>query len=49
MPFKMPPPKKNQKRRMLLTFRSDMTPKQFARFKKSVRALAKRFKLKVTK
>lgn len=49
MPFKSPPPKKNQKRRMVLKFRTDMTPKQFARFKKSVRALAKRFKLVVTK
>jgi hypothetical protein len=49
MPFKSPPPKKNQKRRIVLTFRSDMTPKQFASFKKSVRALAKRFKLTLGK
>ena len=49
MPFKSPPPKKNQKRRLVLKFRSDLTSKQFARFKKSVRALAKRFKLAVTK
>ena len=34
MPFKSPPPKKGHTRRIALKFRSDMTPKQFARFKK---------------
>jgi hypothetical protein len=43
MPFKSPP-KKGQSRKITLKFRSDLTKKQMASFKKSVRALAKRFK-----
>ncbi|HYS15348.1 MAG TPA: hypothetical protein VET45_00355 [Candidatus Binatia bacterium] len=49
MPFKSPPPKKGQLRRIVLKFKSDMTRKQHASFKKSVRALAKRFKAFVSK
>jgi len=49
MPFKSPPPKKGHTRRIALKFRSDMTPKQFARFKKGVRVLAKRFKATISK
>ena len=43
MPFK-PPVKKGQSRRITLKFRTDLTRKQLASFKKSVRSLAKRFK-----
>ena len=43
MPFKSPP-KKGQSRKITLKFRTDLTKKQLATFKKSVRALAKRFK-----
>jgi len=43
MPFKSPP-KKGQSRKITLKFRTDLTKKQLASFKKSVRALAKRFK-----
>jgi hypothetical protein len=49
MPFTATPPKKNEKRRMRLTFRSNLTPAQFRSFKKALRGLAKRFKLTVTK
>jgi hypothetical protein len=49
MPFTSPPPKKGQSRKITLKFRSDMTPKQMARFKKSVRSLAKRFKATISK
>jgi len=44
MPFKSPPPKKGQVRRIALKFKNDMTRKQMAAFRKSVRTLAKRFK-----
>ena len=43
MPFKSPP-KRGQSRKITLKFRTDLTRKQMASFKKSVRALAKRFK-----
>ncbi len=43
MPFKSPP-KKGQSRKITVKFRTDLTRKQLASFKKSVRALAKRFK-----
>jgi hypothetical protein len=43
MPFKSPP-KKGQSRKITLKFRTELTRKQMASFKKSVRALAKRFK-----
>jgi len=43
MPFKSPP-KKGQSRKITLKFRTDLTRKQMSSFKKSVRALAKRFK-----
>lgn len=49
MPFKSPPPKKGQLRRITLKFRSDLTKKQMANFKKSVRSLAKRFKATLSK
>jgi hypothetical protein len=49
MPFKSPPPKKGQLRRITLKFKSDMTRKQMATFRKSVRALAKRFKATISK
>jgi hypothetical protein len=49
MPFKSPPPKKGQLRRVTLKFKSDMTRKQMASFRKSVRALAKRFKAAISK
>lgn len=49
MPFRPPPPKKGQLRRVVLKFKSDMTRKQYASFKKSVRALAKRFKASIGK
>jgi hypothetical protein len=48
MPFKSPP-KKGQSRKITLKFRSDLTKKQLANFKKSVRSLAKRFKATVGK
>jgi len=48
MPFKSPP-KKGQSRKITLKFRSELTRKQMASFKKSVRALAKRFKAKLSK
>jgi len=43
MPFKSPP-KRGQSRKITLKFRTDLTRKQMSSFKKSVRALAKRFK-----
>jgi hypothetical protein len=49
MPFKSLPPKKGQLRRIALRFKSDMTRKQMASFRKSVRALAKRFKATISK
>jgi hypothetical protein len=49
MPFKSPPPKKGQLRRITLKFKNDMTRKQMASFKKSVRSLAKRFKATISK
>jgi hypothetical protein len=48
MPFKSPP-KKGQSRKITLKFRTDLTKKQLAAFKKSARALAKRFKATLTK
>ena len=48
MPFK-PPVKKGHTRRVALKFKSDLTPVQLRNFKKSVRALAKRFKASVVK
>jgi hypothetical protein len=49
MPFKSPPPKKGQSRKITLKFKSDMTPKKMAQFRKSVRALAKRFKASISR
>lgn len=49
MPFKSPPPKKGQLRKISLKFKNDMTPKQMAQFRKSVRALAKRFKASISR
>ena len=49
MPFKSPPPKKGQSRKITLKFRSDMTRKQMASFRKSVRSLAKRFKATISR
>jgi hypothetical protein len=43
MPFKPPPPKKGQSRKITLKFKADLTRAKMAQFKKSVRALAKRF------
>jgi len=48
MPFKSPV-KKGQKRRFVLKFKTTLTPAQLRGFKKSVRALAKKFKASVTK
>jgi hypothetical protein len=48
MPFKSPP-KKGQSRKITLKFRTELTRKQMASFKKSVRALAKRFKATIAK
>ncbi len=48
MPFKSPP-KKGQSRKITLKFRTELTRKQMANFKKSVRALAKRFKATIAK
>lgn len=49
MPFKSPPPKKGQVRRIALKFRTDMTRSQMAAFRKGVRALAKRFKATIAR
>jgi hypothetical protein len=49
MPFKSPPPKKGQLRRITLKFKNDMTRKQMAQFKKSVRSLAKRFMASISR
>lgn len=49
MPFKPPPPKKGQSRKITLKFKSDMTRKKMASFRKSVRALAKRFKATISR
>jgi len=49
MPFKSPPPKKGQLRKITLKFKSDMTPKKMAQFRKSVRALAKRYKASISR
>jgi len=48
MPFK-PPVKKGQKRRIVLKFKADLSPAQRRGFKKSVMALAKRFKATVSR
>src|SRR4029077_14494697 len=49
MPFKSPPPKKGQLRRITLKFKTDLTRKQMANFRKSVRSLAKRFKASISR
>ena len=46
MPFKSPV-KKGHTRRVTLKFKADLTPAQLRGFKKSVRALAKKFKASV--
>jgi hypothetical protein len=48
MPFK-PPFKKGQNRRFVLKLKKDLTPAQRKSFKKSVMALAKRFKASVVR
>ena len=48
MPFKSPV-KKGQKRRVVLRFKTTLTDTQRKNFKKSVMALAKRFKAAVVK
>jgi len=48
MPFKSPP-KKGQSRKITLKFRTELTRKQMASFKKSVRSLAKRFKATIAR
>jgi len=48
MPFKSPA-KKGQKRRIVLKFKTALTPAQLKGFKKSVMALAKKFKASVVR
>lgn len=48
MPFKSPV-KKGHTRRVVLKFKSDLTTAQLRGFKKSVRALAKKFKAALVK
>ncbi len=48
MPFKSPP-KRGQKRKIVLEFRGPLTPAQTKRIAKAVKAVAKKHKLKIVK
>lgn len=48
MPFKMPPPKRGKKRRVVLEFGS-MTEGALKRLAKAVKAVAKKHKMRIVK
>jgi hypothetical protein len=48
MPFKSPP-KRGQKRRIVLEFRGPLTDAQTKRLSKAIKAVAKKHKLKIVK
>ncbi len=49
MPFKPPPPKRGQKRRIVLEFRGPMKDHHLKRLAKAVKAVAKKHRLKIVK
>ncbi len=49
MPFKAPPPKRGQKRKIVLEFRGPMELAHLKRLSKAVKALAKKHKLRIVK
>lgn len=49
MPFKLPAPKRGKKRRIVLEFRGPMKDTHLKRLSKAVKALARKYKLRLAK